>query len=641
MPENEHIAHASSDMSDIERVKIWAASKKINDLTAAELIKLGYDSMEALSLVCPADLTKSKIPIGQQRLVLRAVKATFSMNDANSAGTLPESQPQTETNDVPVDGVPVQTGSNDLYTSEVIKQLQTQQSVPLAELLNATNTNKDVQGHISSLGNSGQTGTNDFDSVNNIVSWKDPQIFLKSSFTDVSIIYHDIVDFVQMHMSGTEGGVRLIHDCSRPAGRAVNDFAGEISKQKFQTIEDAIKLVTPNCYMSKVDLKAAYRSVKISEASQKVAGFRRIFPNGKEYTLFDRKLPFGSKLAPNIFHRLSQAVRRMMSRRGFTTVAYLDDFFICEKTKSRCREGMNLLITLLRALGFSISYSKVVDPCQQLTFLGVEIDSSKMEVRLPSKKLAELKADLADFSKRAHATKKQLQSLAGKLNWASAVVRGGRVFLRRIINSITRLKRDWHKTNLKGDIADDILWWHNFMSTFNGKSLILDRLPLISVATDACRSGAGGFYENDWFYVNWGKDFPFASNLHINELEAAKRWASAWRNKRVIIFCDNAATVNCLNKCTSKNSVLMSYLRELFWLSAKYNFHIKTLHIARKENILADTISRLHVRSMCESFMRFYLPCPLYVHDLKSHMSGNSLDFLLSRVTGLQGESSS
>jgi hypothetical protein len=44
----------------------------------------------------------------------------------------------------------------------------------------------------------------------------------------------------------------------------------------------------------------------------------------------DKKLTFGSKLAPGIFHRLSQAMRRMMSRRGFTIVAYmyLDDFLI-------------------------------------------------------------------------------------------------------------------------------------------------------------------------------------------------------------------------------------------------------------------------------------------------------------------------
>lgn len=72
-----------------------------------------------------------------------------------------------------------------------------------------------MQGHISSLGNSGQAGTNDLDSVNDIVSWKDPHIFLKSHFTDVSIIYHDIVYFVQMHMSWTGmSGVKLLSDAS-------------------------------------------------------------------------------------------------------------------------------------------------------------------------------------------------------------------------------------------------------------------------------------------------------------------------------------------------------------------------------------------------------------------------------------------
>ncbi|CAC5389298.1 unnamed protein product [Mytilus coruscus] len=277
------------------------------------------------------------------------------------------------------------------------------------------------------------------------------------------------------------GGVRLIHDCSRPIGFAVNEFAGEPTKQIFQTLDDATKLVTPNCYMAKVDLKSAYRSVRISKASQQVTGFRWTFPNG-----------------------------------------------------------------------FAINWSKVVDPTQCITFLGVEIDSTTMEVRLPGDKLADLKAELYAFTQRSHASKKQLQSLAGKLNWASAVVRGGRVFLRRIINCIMRMKRDWHKARLKGDIVQDILWWHGFISSFNGKSLILDQYPVTSVATDACLAGAGGLFDNDWFYVNWQCDFPFAKDLHINELEAltvvlaARRWAKEWQNKRVLIFCDNATTSNLL-----------------------------------------------------------------------------------------------
>jgi hypothetical protein len=40
------------------------------------------------------------------------------------------------------------------------------------------------------------------------------------------------------------------------------------------------------------------------------------------------------------------------------------------------------------------------------------------------------------------------------------------------------------------------------------------------------------YYQDDWFYANWVVDFPFANNLHINELEAFSvvleilRWAA-------------------------------------------------------------------------------------------------------------------
>lgn len=65
-----------------------------------------------------------------------------------------------------------------------------------------------------------------------------------------------------------DGGVRLIHDCSRPAGLAVNDYVSNFHKQKFQTLDDAKKLVRQGSYFAKVDLKSAYRSVPISPYSQ-------------------------------------------------------------------------------------------------------------------------------------------------------------------------------------------------------------------------------------------------------------------------------------------------------------------------------------------------------------------------------------
>ena len=111
----------------------------------------------------------------------------------------------------------------------------------------------------------------------------------------------------------------------------------------------------------------------------------------------------------------------MMSCRGFTIVAYmdLDDFLICE-SKDRCRLALNTLVHLLRKLRFMINWLKVVDPTTSITFLGIEIDSSTMELRLPADKLSLLRLELDDFKVRKRASKKELQSLAGKLNWASA-----------------------------------------------------------------------------------------------------------------------------------------------------------------------------------------------------------------------------
>ena len=75
-----------------------------------------------------------------------------------------------------------------------------------------------------------------------------------------------------------------------------------------------------------MDLKSAYRSVNISKDSQRFTGLQFSI-GGRTIYMRDTKLPFGCRLAPGIFHRLTQAVKRMMARRGFTaTVAYLDDF---------------------------------------------------------------------------------------------------------------------------------------------------------------------------------------------------------------------------------------------------------------------------------------------------------------------------
>ena len=62
-------------------------------------------------------------------------------------------------------------------------------------------------------------------------------------------------------------------------------------------------------------------------------------------------------------------------------------------------------------------------------FLGILIDTISQTLSLPEDKLVELHSVVKEFLQWHRASKRQLQSLAGKLNWACKVVYGGRTFL--------------------------------------------------------------------------------------------------------------------------------------------------------------------------------------------------------------------
>lgn len=438
--------------------------------------------------------------------------------------------------------------------------------------------------------------------------------------------------------------VRLIHDCSRPHGRAVNDHI-TCESFKFQTLDDAIKLLRPNYYMAKVDLKHAYRSVPIHPANYQATGLKWRFSGDAHFTYFyDTRLPFGAKSSPEIFHRLTQSVRRMMAKRGFPDIiVYLDDFLIIGASREQCQLAYNTLLQLLTDLGFTISTHKLVAPTQRLTFLGIQLDTTVCTMTLPGDKLAELQTLVTEFQTKRVASKNQLQRLAGKLNWACRVVYGGRTFLRRIIDSLNSLPPSG-KFKLDASFRKDIAWWVNFLQVFNGTRLFLEQMPTIDVVTDACPIAAGGYFRGDWFYHNFSVDSPAWSSLHINHKEtlaivlAATRWGKRWSNQRVIIHSDNQAAVQIINKGTTANPLIMQELRALFWLSAVYNFHITAVYLAGTDNTLADAISRLHERQGLLSFHASL--CDIFTPDsasamlLAGHLSPDAHRFLSCRSAG-------
>ena len=148
----------------------------------------------------------------------------------------------------------------------------------------------------------------------------------------------------------------------------------------------------------------------------------------------------------------------MMSRRSFFVVAYLDYFLIILESEHECWTVFWELITLLDRLGLTVNWNKVVYPCQRpSTYLGIEIDSKRRQLRLPDHKLREIRTLLSQTLAKTEFTKRELQSLAGKLKFAARVVYGGRTFLQQMTDAINTLKRPYHRKRLTETMRSDLL----------------------------------------------------------------------------------------------------------------------------------------------------------------------------------------
>ena len=127
---------------------------------------------------------------------------------------------------------------------------------------------------------------------------------------------------------------------------------------------------------------------------------------------------------------IPNTMQQITHRKGYKEVInYIDDFLLACSTYEECNEALHHLIHLVRRLGLHVSWIKVISPTQHVTFLGVDIDTVGCTLSLGHQKLCKLHGILKTFKAKQWVTKVQLQSLAGSLNWACQVVRGGCFFL--------------------------------------------------------------------------------------------------------------------------------------------------------------------------------------------------------------------
>ena len=226
------------------------------------------------------------------------------------------------------------------------------------------------------------------------------------------------------------GKWRLIMDLSSPAGSSINDgISSEWSSIPYVSIDFLLFLVLEagkGPTLVKADIKEAYRVLPIHPEDQGLLGIQW---EGEFYT--DKALPFGLRSPPKIFTAVADALQWILSNKGIKIYSTTLMILYLYLSLRRMPWPISKFYTFSK-LGVPLEPSKLEGPATCLSFLGIEVDSETLQLRLPSEKFHRLKEQLAEAVSKKCLPKRKLQSLTGLLQHATKVIHPGRPFLYRL-----------------------------------------------------------------------------------------------------------------------------------------------------------------------------------------------------------------
>ena len=397
------------------------------------------------------------------------------------------------------------------------------------------------------------------------------------------------------------GKWRLIVDLSYPEGESVNDgIDSELCSLSYASVDSAAQRIIGwgrGTVLAKVDLESAYRMVPVHPDDRHLLGMEW---DGSVYV--DTALPFGLRSAPKIFTALADDLLWIMANQGIRgAIHYLDDYLLFGDPDTReCEEALRIMLSLCEQLGVPVSMTKIEGPATVLTFLGIVLDTVRLELRLPTEKLIRLKAVLEGWSNKKSCTKRELLSLIGQLQHACKVVRPGRTFLRQMIDLSAVAKQLHHHIRLTAAFCSDLQWWLTFITKWNGVSMMqanVRKHPEAVITSDASGNwGCGAFSSQScWFQLQWPQQW---ADVHITVKEllpiavACAVWGKKWKGQTIKCICDNAAIVAIINSGRSKDKLTMHILRCLSFFTAHFNVSLFAQHLPGRENVAADALSR-------------------------------------------------
>ncbi|XP_063055926.1 uncharacterized protein LOC134449746 [Engraulis encrasicolus] len=425
------------------------------------------------------------------------------------------------------------------------------------------------------------------------------------------------------------GKKRLIFDMSSPHSDLVASVNEAIPLAPFSlyyaSIDNAIHMIKTaghGAWLAKADITDAFKTMPIHPADWPLFGIQW---QSKFY--FAVRLTFGCRSSPHIFNCLSEALCWVLLNvyKVPFLLHLLDDFLLVDFPSLRTGV-LDTLKCVFTELGVPLSEEKTIGPSTTIEFLGIVLDTEKMQASLPLDKLDRIRTVIASFLSAPAVSKREMLSLLGHLNFAMRIIPQGRSFISRLLTLAHSVPNLSDTIPLDEGARSDLGFWCQLLRSWNGVSFFYNDVhessDSLALFTDAAPSvGFGGYFQGQWFADTWPVEFrtPASGSASIALFEiypivvASMLWGKDWSRKRIVLHCDNEAVVNIINKGRSSCTSIMSLVRRLTWQSVLLNFIITAEHIPGSHNVVADALSRFRFqdfRRLCPAARRDPMPCP-------------------------------
>jgi hypothetical protein len=211
----------------------------------------------------------------------------------------------------------------------------------------------------------------------------------------------------------------------------------------------------------------------------------------------------GLSCSPRIFTRVSKAAADWLRKRGVLLIIYIDDILVLGRTREEYIRNVNMVLSLLKRLGFVINESKCqIEPSNIFTYLGCVWDTLDWKVQLKQKRVENIKSSATALLEKRTVSIRSVAQFIGRVQSAVGIVPLARARSRALMfqfSSVCKSKDDYNRSvTLSARAIQELQAWTKLL---DGSSLPIstEGMNVLSVDTDASLEGYGWYWKHSIF----------------------------------------------------------------------------------------------------------------------------------------------